>query len=126
MASIKVSAGTIFTMGYQYQKSTDNKTFVSAPLTGCTLRFTVKKNESDSNLSDATALIKKDVVVPNGADATAGKAQIILTPSDTAITPGRYYYDIKVEEPPISGVEQIYRTHEGQFIVDGSPTNRRD
>ena len=126
MASIKVSAGTTFTMGYTYTKSTDNKTFLPFSLVGCIVRFTVKKVEFDSNSTDTTALIKKDITVPNNADALLGKTQIILTPVDTAITPGTYYFDIKVEEPPINSIEQIFKTHEGSFVVDGSPTNRKE
>ena len=65
----------------------------------------------------ASAVEQKDVT---SGDAN-GHAEIVLDPADTDnVTPGKYFYDIKVEEA--SGA--IYKLDEGKITIDGSPTNR--
>lgn len=112
MANLNVNRGTTYTIGVQYKKNGVNHTLV-----GATVRFTVKTTEYDASVTDATALVIKNVTDGNAQ----GEAEIILEPTDTAtITPGKYYYDVKVEE---SGGD-IYKIDEGRFNLDGSPTNR--
>lgn len=112
MANLKVNRGTTFTIGFQYQKNSENHTLV-----GATVRFTVKTDEYDASVNDASALVIKNVTTGD----SSGYADIILEPTDTAtIEPDKYYYDIKVEEA--GGA--IYKVDEGRFTIDGSPTNR--
>lgn len=113
MAKLKVNRGTTYSITFNYQKDG-----VAASLSGATVRFTVKEDEYDSDALDATALIRKNVT--SHTDAGGGQTTITLTPTDTFITPGNYYWDIKVQE--IDGT--VYKTAEGRFEVDGSPTNR--
>lgn len=112
MATLNVNRGTTYTIDLQYQKNG-----VDTTLVGATVRFTVKEEEFDSDATDTTALVKKNVTDGN----SAGQATITLTPSDTAtVEPGKYFYDIKVKE---AGGE-VYKVDEGKFVLDGSPTNR--
>lgn len=59
-------------------------------LTDGTLFFTVKKRESDP---DSQAVIKKQFTEFD--DPTNGITEIILTPDETNIPPGNYYYDVQ-------------------------------
>jgi len=112
MANLTLDRGTTYTIGLQYQKNGVNHTLV-----GATVRFTVKDIEYDASTDDATALVEKNVTDGN----SSGEAEIVLDPVDTAtIEPGKYYYDIKVEE---AGGE-VYKIDEGRFNLGGSPTNR--
>jgi len=112
MASLSVNRGTTYTIGVSYKKNG-----VPTTLVGATVRFTVKTEEFDDNVTDSDALVLKNVT--NGD--SEGNATITLNPSDTAlIEPGNWYYDIKVEE---AGGE-VYKIDEGRFKLDGSPTNR--
>lgn len=112
MAKLAINRGTTYTINVQYQKNG-----VATTLVGATVRFTMKSNEYDTSETDATALVQKDVT----SGTSAGEATIELAPADTAtITPGKYYYDIKVEE---AGGD-IYKIAEGTIVLDGSPTNR--
>lgn len=112
MATLVVNRGTTYTIGVAYSKDG-----VPTTLVGATVRFTVKTEEFDSNVTDSDALVLKNVT--NG-DAE-GNATITIDPVDTATTePGNYFYDIKVEE---AGGD-IYKIDEGKFKLDGSPTNR--
>ncbi len=112
MANLKYNRGTTYTIDFNYQRNG-----VAETLIGATVRFTVKDVEYDDNTTDATALILKNVTTGD----SSGHAVITIDPVDTDdITPGKYYYDIKVEEA--SGA--IYKVDEGRFTIDGSPTNR--
>lgn len=113
MASIKVDRGASYTMAFEYQRDGLARTLVDA-----TVRFTVKPTEWDTDDDDSSATIVKNVT--SHTDAAAGESEITLSPTDTYITPGDYFWDIRVEE---SGGE-IYKVAEGKFKVDGSPTNR--
>ena len=107
-----MARGTTYSIGYQHQINGVNSTLV-----GATVRFTVKTVEFDDSTDDSTALVTKNVTTGD----SSGAATITINPADTGtITPGKYYYDIKVE-----GVDgSIYKMAEGRFILDGSPTNR--
>ena len=113
MAKLKIDRGTTVTIGIQYQ----NEDGTPRSLTGCVVRFTIKKSEWDDNQSDASGLVVKNVT----DGGSAGGAMIKLDPADTAtMTPGKYYYDVKVEE----ATGEIYKIDEGTITLDGSPTNR--
>ena len=111
MSLLKVNKGTTYVITYNHEENGVAKTLV-----GATVRFTVKDEEWDTDATDSVAEITKDVT-----DGTsAGVATITLTDTDTDITPGKYYYDIKVEDSD----GNIYKTVEGRLKIDGSPTNR--
>lgn len=88
-------------------------------ITGSTVYFTVKEDEYDTNASDTNALIQKTIT--SHTDAAGGITGWQLDDSDTYIEPGKYYFDVVVEdssgkaEPP-----SLY----GKFEVVGTPTNR--
>lgn len=61
--------------------------------------FTVKKKMEDS---DENALIKQKIGAESGSDydhsdATSGKTLITLTPDDTNIPTGNYYYEMVIK-----------------------------
>ena len=110
--SLNINRGTTYTIGLNYKKNG-----VPATLVGATVRFTVKTVEFDSDMTDTSAVISKDVTSGNAQ----GEASIVINPADTAsLAPGVYFYDIKVEEA--SGA--IYKVDEGKVKLDGSATNR--
>lgn len=112
MANLKINRGTTYVITFNYQKDG-----VAETLVGATVRFTVKSTEYSADATDTDAVITKDVVDGD----SAGVATITIDPVDTAtLTPGKYYYDIKVEE---AGGD-IYKTDEGTIKLDASPTNR--
>lgn len=112
MAQLKIDRGTTYTINFAYQRNG-----VAETLVGATVRFTMKTSEYDDNTSDSTAVVLKNVT-----DGTSGGlATISIDPDDTAeLTPGKYFYDIKVEE---AGGD-VYKCDEGTIKLDGSPTNR--
>lgn len=113
MAKLKINRGTTFTLDFEYQ----NEDGTARSLSGAVVRFTMKTAEWDTSTTDTTAAIIKNVT----SGTVDGLAEIELVPADTAtLTPGKYYYDIKVEEA--SG--DIFKVDEGTVTLDGSPTNR--
>ena len=112
MAQLKIDRGTTYTIGVAYQRNA-----VAATLVGATVRFTMKPTEFSADTTDADASVLKNVT--NGT--TGGLATILIAPADTAtLTPGTYYYDVKVKEADGS----IYKIDEGKVKLDGSATNR--
>ncbi len=112
MANLEINRGTTYTIDLLYKKDG-----VPTTLVGAVVRFTVKEAEFDADVDDSDALILKNVTDGN----SAGEASIVIDPVDTAtIEPGKYYYDIKVEQAD----GEIYKVDEGRFKIDGSPTNR--
>lgn len=112
MGKLTMDRGTTFTIGLLYKRNG-----VAQSLVGATVRFTVKAVEYDTSTTDATATITKNVT--NGD--VNGQATITIDPADTAtVTPGKYFYDIKVEQAD----GEIYKVDEGTLKIDGSPTNR--
>lgn len=111
----KVPRGTTYSIGFQYKKGGVNHTLV-----GSTVRFTVKEDEYDQNVTDATAVIPIKNITTGDA---SGYARILITPSDTQLVePGKYFYDIKVDEDS-DGVN-VYLMVNAKFELTGSPTNR--
>lgn len=64
-------------------------------LTGCTVFFTAKA-AFDDDVTDAAAVIA--VETTSHTDPEAGETTINLSPADTTVTPGIYYYDIQVKD----------------------------
>ena len=102
---------------YRENSMTITLTFAGVDLTGATVYFTVK-SAADSDASDTTALIKKDIT--SHTDAVNGVTEIALLPADTDITPGKYKYDIKLKKAD----GQQTTTQVGEFIVKEAITNR--
>lgn len=113
MATLKINRGTTYTFEVNYLKDG-----TAATLVGATVRFTVKNAEYTADMNDSDAVVTRNIT-----DGTAaGTASFTLNPADTAeLTPGDYFYDIKVQEA--GGA--IYKIDEGKIKLDGSPTNRR-
>lgn len=113
MATLKINRGTTFVIGVSYMKDG-----VPATLVGSTVRFTMKSSEFTDVWADTDAAVQFDQT-----DGTVdGSVTFKLDPEDTAeLEPGKYYYDIKVQEPG----GDIYKLDEGTVKLDGSPTNRR-
>lgn len=113
MAVLVVNRGTTFNITVRYSHNG-----VPASLVGATVRFTMKNVEYSPDMADADAILKLDVT--NGT--ADGVAVITLAPADTAgLTPGEFFYDIKVEE--VGG--DVFKIIEGRLRLDASPTNRR-
>lgn len=113
MANLKINRGTSYSITYNHKVDG-----VATTLVGATVRFTLKSSEWDTDADDSDALVTKNVT--NGT--SGGVATITLTPTNTYQTPGKYYYDIKVDVAS-DGVT-IYKMDEGTVTIDGSPTNR--
>lgn len=113
MANLKINRGTTYTITYNH--TVDG---VATTLVGATVRFTMKSTEFDTDATDAAALVTKNITT----GTAGGVATITLTPTNTYQTPGKYFYDIKVDVNS-NGVT-IYKMDEGRITVDGSPTNR--
>ena len=114
MGKFTLNRGTTFSLNITYKKNG-----VAASLVGCTVRFTIKDAEYDTNTSDTTAAVKKNIT--SHVDAVNGLTNVTLVPADTStVTPGLYYYDLKVME----GDGSVYKIDEGTVTIDGSPTNR--
>jgi hypothetical protein len=112
MAQLKINRGTTFPITFTYKKSG-----VATSLVGAIVRFTMKPSEYDTDTSDTTASVKKNITT----GTALGVAVINIDPADTqSLAPGTYFYDIKVQEA--SGA--IYKVDEGKIKLDGSPTNR--
>lgn len=112
MGQLKIDRGTTYNINFNYQRDG-----VAETLVGATVRFTAKSTEYSDDATDSDAVIAKNVT-----DGTSlGTATITIDPADTAtLAPGRYFYDIKVQEA--GGA--IYKCDEGTIKLDGSPTNR--
>lgn len=114
MGKFTINRGTTFSIDIVYKKDG-----IAASLVGATIRFTMKSSEWDTNTTDTTAVVTKNVT--SHTDAANGKSNITLNPADTStLTPGKYYYDIKVAE----STGAVYKIDEGLITLDGSPTNR--
>lgn len=112
MAKLLINRGTNYDRTINY--AVDG---VATTLVGATVRFTMKSAEYDADTADTSGLIVKNITT----GTSAGVAVISIIPTDTAtLTPGPYFYDIKVQN--VAG--KIYKIDEGTIILDGSPTNR--
>lgn len=62
-------------------------------ITGYTFYFSVKTDETDT---DVEGLITKKVT--SHTDPTNGQTEVALSDSDMDITPGKYFYDVKMKD----------------------------
>lgn len=112
MAQLKITRGTTYSIAFTFKRNG-----IAASLVGSTVRFTAKASEYDTDTTDTTAVISKNVTT----GLVDGTATITINPADTAtLEPGTYFYDIKVSTP----TGDIYKCDEGKIKLDGSPTNR--
>lgn len=112
MSQLKISSGTTFPISVTFQRNG-----VAETLVGATVRFTVKTSEHSTDTTDSDASIIKNLT----SGTAEGLIVITILPEDTAtLTPGKYFYDIKVE----TATGDIYKIDEGTIKLDGSPTNR--
>ena len=98
MATIKITPATIDITMPMAVTNTINYTFkkndgTPLDITTATLMFTAKTVAWDSNVSDSSAKIKKELIVTDGSN---GKAKLFLSQTDTFIPVASYYYDIKI------------------------------
>ena len=66
---------------------------VAVNISGWSIYFSVK---SDFNDLDASAVLSKNVLIPTNSESAAGIAYLPLTSSETALSVGEYFYDIKL------------------------------
>ena len=112
MAVLKINRGTTYTINFAYLRNG-----VPATLVGATVRFTIKPTEYDDVTTDVGASVIKNIT----SGTSLGLATIALLPADTAtLEPGKYFYDIKVED----AANNVYKCDEGTVKLDASPTNR--
>lgn len=115
MARITIYRGRTYDFTYDHTDTSG----AAVSLVGCTVYFTVKSAEYDSDATDSSALIQKTITVHT--DAAAGLTAWTLDDADTYIDPGKFHFDVIVEdadghsEPP-----SLF----GDFVVKGTPTNR--
>ena len=109
MGKITYNRGTTFALGHVYQVNGVPAT------TGVTLLFTVKP-AIDSDITDSTAILKKNITM------TGSSNTITIIPSDIgdSIINGNYIYDIKI----IDSVIGTQLADKGTFILSVSATNR--
>lgn len=113
-----ITRGTTYQLTYQYLTGPDVNNLTPGDITGATVFFTVKKQESDNPLDDSKAVIVKTNYTHY--DPTNGMTIFSLNQNDTFIPPGGYYWDIRINT---SGLKR-YATNWGYVSVEGTPTNR--
>lgn len=78
-------------------------------ITGWSIRFTVKKNATDT---DAQAIINK--LITSHTDATNGVTQIPINASDTETRDvGNYYFDVMVKDAS----DKVHSSNTGTFAI---------
>lgn len=97
--------------------ATINFTLTNTDLSGSTVFFTAKPALTD-DADDTTAVITKETT--SHTNPTAGETAIILTPEDTDVEPGTYYYDIQV----VIDVNTIISIPARKLIVYADVTRR--
>ena len=84
------------------------------------LAFTVKRCQSDFDVDDSFALIKKEVFPEN--PTSDGKFIIKLSGKDTDLPPGHYFFDIEIFNPSSYAIMRMIIC---EFDLIGGPTNRK-
>lgn len=81
--------------GDSYERRLVFKTSAGVPIniTGGTIRFTIKENEDDAT---ADAILEKKIIAHT--TPAGGISQLTLTPDDTDIEPGDYYFDFQYKD----------------------------
>lgn len=111
--------GVTYHFHYQHQDSNGDP----VSLVGCTIYFTVKKRKFDNSAADTTAVVKKTLTLSDepSDDLSAGQLSWTLNDADTELTPGKYFYDVIVEDSNGLADEPSLI---GQITVIGKRTNR--
>lgn len=117
---LEIIRGTTFPITFENTDSAG----LPINLTGATVYFTAKLVDSDTDATDVTAAITKDVTThvdeTGAASATRGISTITLGAGQTTINTKTYFYDITVKYA--NGV--INTPIEGKLKIVGKRTNR--
>lgn len=116
MAIRKITRGTSYDLTVSYAESG-----VAQSIVGDTLFLTVKSVQSDTDLSDASAVLKQTITVPNNASAIAGNYTFTLDYPDTLLTPGIYHADVIIKR--VSNNNRYPLALE-KWKITPTPTNR--
>ncbi|MFW6172433.1 MAG: hypothetical protein ACOC5T_01695 [Elusimicrobiota bacterium] len=84
-----------------------------------TWRFTVRKTLPDTDVTDDT---DEDVLISKSGTFTNGEDTLEVSPEDTDIEPGEYYFDYQLKKPNGS----VYSTFYGDFIVEYDITRTQE
>lgn len=87
-------------------------------LTAAEALFTVKEEKYDDSATDATAVIKKDVLL----SSNSGTIEIENTDVADTVEPGNYYYSIHVRMDN----NDVYPFAAGKFKLVANTTNREN
>lgn len=112
---VDIDRGTIYPITGTY---TDDDG-VAIDITDAEIFFTVKESRWDTDADDSEALIKKDGVIVSGPDGTYS---ITLTPTDTYVTPGKYWYSTTIDLDGTGSNIKVLAS--GRVKVVGHSTNR--
>lgn len=113
---ITIDRGIAYDFVYRHTDSAG----VAVPLTGKKIYFTVKSAEFDTDATDAAATITKDIT--EHTNAAGGISGWTLTNQDTYKEPGKYHFDVIVEDIATSKAEPP--SLKGDFVIKGHATNR--
>lgn len=110
-----IDRGTKYSITGTYTDDDDSP----VDITSSEVFFTVKEERYSTVADDTDAIIKKNGVIVSGP---AGTYSIALTPTDTTVTPGKYFYSITLD---VTGDgSDIKLLASGRVKVNGHPTNR--
>lgn len=119
--TVKISEPLYRGVTYLFTYQHTNVDGDNEPLTGHTLRFTVKRTEYDDNASDTTAIGNTVTQTPGEmTDAAAGYTEWEYTIPATGVAPGKVYFDVVLEND--TGV--LPPSMLGTFKISGKTTNR--
>ena len=88
-------------------------------LTGQSIFFTVKINQTDS---DSSAVIKK--TISTHTDATAGTTKLTLSNEDTDLDAKEYFFDLQLVSSSGSVTTLLPKAGIGKFVVTQDITRR--
>lgn len=109
-----IRQGATFTQTLNF---TDKTTGTGRDITGATIYFTVK-TAPDSDATDATAVIKKDITTHT--TPLDGVSMLALTKTDTAVTAGSYKGDLKI----VYADGEVDQTPIFDVVIEDGITNR--
>ena len=112
----KVRRGNAFTFTSYVQQPTeaDPDVYEAYDLTNCTMKFTVKKDPSNTNANARIGPLSATI-----SDVTSGVGVFTFSETDTDFNPGDYWYDVLVENS-VTGFK--FTSTMGKFILLPSVT----
>jgi hypothetical protein len=113
--NLSLYRGVAYPSVYQHTDGNGN----NLPLTGCKVHFTIKNTKYDDDMSDSMAVFK--TTVTSHTDAAAGLTEWETLIPATDVAPGKYYYDIVVQE---ADSDQLPPVLIGEVKILGKRTNR--